>query len=325
MSSICPYCPLPLKEFAANRLRATCGTDSCVRQHLLLLWSRNHAKERERSGRTEVTCPICGLVMNAIGGRHLRSHGISTSEFRALYPGVELTANRTRVGRGKSSVARAAYSNATEVTYDEAFHAFMVGTLLGDGSLERQRGKSGALKTARYAEGGSNQAYLTWKHEFISKYMECSFQQKTAKPHVRSGKCYTAWWLRTKAYPILNELHGLWYPDGKKIVPMDYVMRHFSPLAFVVWACDDGHRDQSGLLLYTMAFSEVETKALAELIESHFDVAVNVRSDWKGRPHLYIRSSGIRKIDEMMKRFNIPGMAYKSIPKKGRIKKDPPT
>lgn len=323
MSSTCPYCPLPLKEYRKGHLRATCGNESCANQYRLWLYVRRHASLRELAGKTELGCPICDVRMNEITPKHLATHGITLEEFRAAHPGATLTSGSTRAGRGKSAVLRASYSNAPEVNYDEDFHSFMTGTLLGDGSIERQKGKSGALKTARYAEGGSNDEYMMWKHNFLSKYFGCSFKRRTSKPHVRSGKCYTAWWLRTKAYPVLTELHSLWYPEGQKVVPFDYVMRFLNPLALSIWICDDGHRDQSGLQLYTMAFGAAENRFLAGLIAGRFNVQVNIRSDWKGKPTLYVRSAGVHRIDEIMRRFDIPGMAYKARPKKGgRIDKD---
>src|SRR5262245_7926030 len=170
---------------------------------------------------------------------------------------------------------------------DDRLREFLTGALLGDGWIGHDRGKP----NARYAEGGKNEDYLRWKHDVVSEYVHCTLRERVSAPHVRSGKQYRGWWLRSGVHPLLTEWWPRWYPAGKKAVPFELLRRHLTPLALTVWFCDDGYavppeRTSSGghADLYSLAFTRDEVEGLAALLLERFGLESRLALHGKGKP-----------------------------------------
>jgi len=178
--------------------------------------------------------------------------------------------------------------------------------MLGDGSIEKRLNRL----NARYAEGGKNELYLKWKHDFLSQYFQCSFKGRISSPHTKSGKCYPGWWLRTTVHPLLTEWHSQWYRE-RKIVPRNIVEQYLTEFALAVWFCDDGC-STNGATLYSMGFCEEEVIFLSELLQSRFGLANSILKNKQGQPFIRFRAAASRKIKEILASFALPGMSYKS-------------
>lgn len=189
---------------------------------------------------------------------------------------------------------------------DSHLFEFLIGALLGDGSIEKRLNKA----NARYAEGGSNELYLRWKYEFLQQYFSCSWKERQSLPHPKTGKSYKGWWLRTTVHPLLTKWHLEWY-ESHKIVPKALVEKYLTEFALAIWFCDDGYSGRFSKL-YTMAFSEEEVKFLANLLRSRFGLSSRVRMNKQKQPFICFPVFESQKIREIIAPFSLPGMAYKS-------------
>lgn len=145
---------------------------------------RQRIKELEREGVDLVTCGICNQKFEMIGFNHLKTHGLTVQEYVERYPNLPRMNSRMKAKRGKQSQSKSRYLAYNGQEIDQTFYEFITGCLLGDGSLER-RSKQ---RNARYAEGGNNQKYLEWKHNFLKRYIPCSFTERLSAPHTKTGK-----------------------------------------------------------------------------------------------------------------------------------------
>jgi LAGLIDADG DNA endonuclease family len=227
---------------AHQACRHTCGSAECQavyqKRYIAQVDQRrqnNRIKLLQSQGVDMVTCAVCNQQFEVIHHNHLKTHGLTVKEYKKLYPHLPTLNSRMKQTRGQGALTQSHYLNYVGKEPDEELYEFLTGTLLGDGYLEKTSNK----RNARYAEGGSNQKYLEWKHEFISQYFSCSFNERLSSPHTRTGKQYQGWWLKTTVNPVLTKLHSQWY-DGKKVIPKHLILQYLTELALVIWFCDDG-------------------------------------------------------------------------------------
>jgi LAGLIDADG DNA endonuclease family len=296
-----------------KKKRKTCYRPDCIRDYTNQCASVNDIRRRkaeraidELNGKEMISCAVCGDRFTIIQHTHLKRHGLTIAQYRKLYPSAPLMTDEVRATRGMGSLIQSRYLTYSGKEPDSNLFEFLTGALLGDGCLEKHTGKL----NARYAEGGNNEFYIKWKHDFLSQYFQCSFKERISAPHSKSGKCYRGWWIRTTVHPLLTQWHTEWYKEHK-IVPQSIVKQYLTEFALAVWFCDDGC-STNGANLYTMAFSQEEVIFLSDLLLSKFDLANSILKNKQGQFLIRFRAAASRQLKEMIAVFSIPGMAYKT-------------
>ena len=312
-ATACFYCGSPR---GPKRLK-TCVGAEC---HRLALRDVSRAYENRKratlfaAGVEMLRCAICGELQQTIG-RHIAIHNISLTAYQAKYPAAPLITPAVRVLRGKGGASQAQARHAAYQGHapDHYLAEFLTGSLLGDGSLECRK------TNARYAEGGKNEMYLRWKHSVLQRYFPTTFNERLSSPHVRTGKRYQGWWVRTTAHPLLTKAHEAWYADGVKGVPTSFVEQHLTEFALTVWFCDDGCaiKNRSTASLYTMGFQLGDVEFLRELLLCRFSLAANILFNKKRQPYLSFGRASRVALQAILRRFSLPGMAYKTCPPPG--------
>ena len=314
MDNRCVICDaIIISDPLYHRNRKTCYQIECIKTYKNRRASEADIRRRkaqryvdELNGRQMVDCAVCGERFPVIQNTHLKSHGLTIAQYRELFPSAPLMTEEMKEIRGKGAIAQSHYLTYPGKQPDAKLFEFLTGSLLGDGSLEKQPKKI----NARYAEGGNNQLYLQWKYNFLSQYFQCSFKERLSSPHTKSGKCYQGWWIRTTVHPLLTEWQNRWY-KGCKVVPQILVSQYLTEFALTVWFCDDGC-GTNGAHLYTMAFTDEEVIFLSDLLLSRFGLSNSILKNKQGQPFIRFRAAASRKIKEIINDFKIPGMGYKS-------------
>ena len=290
----------------------TCGSPECqavYKKHSIAKADRRRQRKRieqlKQQGIDLVTCAVCNQQFEIIGLNHLKTHDLTSEEYKKLYPGFPMFSSRMEQQRREETAKRAHYLSYEGKKPDKKLYEFLTGCLIGDGSLEKRSSR----RNARYAEGASNQKYLEWKYKFISQYFSCSFKERISLPHIKTGKRYQGWWLRTKVHPFLTELHSQWYSE-RKIIARTMTTEYLTEFALVVWFCDDGC-SSGAVSFYTHAYSYDEVEFLAQLLESRFDLYGSILKNNKNHFFIRLNADSKRKFSEIVAKFSIPGMEYK--------------
>lgn len=290
----------------------TCGSLECQATHNKRamkkcdqLRQQKHIQELMERGVEMVTCEICKQSFQILNYHHLKIHGLTLNEYKKLYPNSPTINNQSKETRGKGSIAQSSYLSYQGKQPDSKLCEFLAGCLLGDGNLEKRSNKL----NARYNEGGANQQYLQWKYEFLSQYFCCSFNERLAKPHVKTGKRYLNWWIRTTVHPFLTNLYGQWYQD-RKIVPESFIAQYLTEFALVVWFYDDGCCS-NGIMFYTMSFSLKEVEFLMDLLGSRFDLGGSILKNKNQQFYIRLDAKSRDKFRQIVEKFPINGMEYK--------------
>ncbi len=169
------------------------------------------------------------------------------------------------------------------------------GSLLGDGGLSTVSGRVNSRhKVQRNAEFHDYNIWLMTEMgdipwEQTSPRLGETYDARTAKTYYWSR-------IRSRRHVELSILRDLWYPEGTKTVPRDFVEYFWSDLALLVWVADDGsffkvdvpRRDgfkrELRFKLATNGFTHEDVLWLAELLSRktgfHFRVDHNGNEQW---------------------------------------------
>lgn len=290
----------------------TCGSSECQAIYSKQLSKkmdqnrqRKYIEGLKKQGVAMVNCAVCNQEFEMIGYHHLKTHHLTVKEYDQLYPNSPRLNLRLKQQRAMEAIKRSNYLTYHGKTPDQLLNEFFTGCLLGDGSLEKPKNKM----NARYAEGGNNEKYLKWKHEFLNQYFPCSFNYRVSRPHTKTGKQYQGWWVRTSVHPFLTELYSQWY-QNYKMIPKDFITKYLTDFALAVWFCDDGCSSGS-INFYTMSFGIEEVSFLFDLLNMRFGITGSILRNKSNQYFIRLNADSKRKFREIMSQFTIPGMEYK--------------
>ena len=137
------------------------------------------------------------------------------------------------------------------------------GTMLGDGYLE-PHGRGVRLQVNHSAK---QIAYVQWKYEQLQAL-------SPSTPYHCVKVKYPFCRFITKSHPYLIELRGIFYVNGKKVVPDQISELLKTPLSLAVWFMDDGTLDKrhGSALFETQAFSNEDIVRLQDCLNVNFDI-----------------------------------------------------
>ena len=185
-----------------------------------------------------------------------------------------------------------------------------IGSILGDGCLTylSKRKNNSQLYVSQHK---SKLAYLEWLYQ----QLETGFVMNPIKPK----KGYEQYYLTTKPHKDLGKLMMKFYPDGKKIIPVDIQSLLISPISLAVWYMDDGTLDNrlknhKNSLLATYCFSFDDCHRLSKAIKINFGVEMIVtKCTMRGKlyPRLYVKSTSQARFLSIVNKFVQPVFRYK--------------
>lgn len=186
-------------------------------------------------------------------------------------------------------------------------NAIIIGTLLGDGCLER----NGKHVRLRLEHGISQKFYLLWKYKELKKVitgnvMSLHYYHKVNKCFYDSFRAYTF------SNQIFDMYWNTFYFNKKKIIPsrIHSILNH--PLSLAVWFMDDGYKrnDCNALRLSTDSFTKNEQVILQSVLKDNFGIETSLHK--KGKYwNIYIPKKESKKFVGLVKPYIIPELVYK--------------
>lgn len=186
-------------------------------------------------------------------------------------------------------------------------HAIIVGTLLGDGLLER----NGKYVRLRIDHGLNQKHYLLWKHYELESLA-------TSQPRIVSSyqkvekRDYERLHFSTYSSPALEPYWRAFYPSGKKMITEKACQWLDDPISLAVWFMDDGYKrnDCNALRLSTDAYSLNEQRLLQKRLRNRFgiDATLHRKGKWW---NLYIPRSEAYGFVQLVQPFILESLKYK--------------
>lgn len=117
----------------------------------------------------------------------------------------------------------------------------LVGLTLGD--LYISKPKTCINARLEFTQGVIHMEYLQHLYKLFGAFCGMVPKTPTRAPDKRTGEIYDTVIFYTYSLPCFLEFYNLFYPDGKKIVPLN-IGSLLTPLGLAYWISDDGSWDK---------------------------------------------------------------------------------
>lgn len=104
----------------------------------------------------------------------------------------------------------------------------------------------------------------------------------------RTEQTYFTYHFSIRALSLFNVFYLLFYPNGKKVVPIN-IGDYLSNIGLAQWIMDDGTFN-GGVILQTNAFQIAEVELLISVLKNNFNLNSHIRFERK-QPIIYLPSS----------------------------------
>ena len=180
----------------------------------------------------------------------------------------------------------------------------IMGTLLGDASLRMcKRGCSPILSCAH---GVAQKEYCEYKTKiFKSLGAECKYHKRST-PDKRNGKYYEDYTMRAPANPELQVWYDAFYPDGKKVIPVE-MFDYFTAASLAFMFMDDGCKTSTSYSISTNCFGIEELKIFCKMLKDKFNIDTTI---WKDHI-VYIKANSRNLFEHLIKPYMCNCMLYK--------------
>jgi hypothetical protein len=187
--------------------------------------------------------------------------------------------------------------------------SFLVGNLLGDGTLQYNGGKNPHFK---FDQKVGQKFYVDVVYSVFEEFVGTPPKLRTVEGNPHS------WWFRTFRTKKFRFLAQQFYQidsmgNRKKVVPSN-IHRWLNPISLAVWFMDDGGTEESGYRLHTENFLLSDVKILQKALGTVFNLQANIRKDMKPNGtlyYLYIPAESRTRFQEIVVPYIIPTMMYK--------------
>lgn len=192
----------------------------------------------------------------------------------------------------------------------------IVGKLLGDGNISIEKGRQPRF---RFSHCSKDKDWVFWCYEQLKGHVELSFPKYRKVLDQRLEDGYSeSYYTQSKVGEVSTLLKEIWYPKGKKVLPLEFINAHFSPLTLAWWYQDDGSLNISNfttkkIILSTDGFSNHENKKLIEILFTNLHLSFSL--DGQNRLVIYDQKQ-ILYFLSLVREFIHPCMSRKiNIPK----------
>lgn len=188
-------------------------------------------------------------------------------------------------------------------------HEVLVGTLLGDATIPKQRGLS--KHNVKFEQKVGNKEYLNHLYSIFRNFVGTSPSLR----EIKGGNALNrqSYWFRTYRHLLFTDYYNLFYLNGKKIVPLN-IGNLLTERGLAFWFMDDGHivnnKSSRSFYLNTYAFTIEDQQRLCNVLEVKFGIHCNLQKDGLSY-RIYIRSSSFLKFKKLVSPFLVNCMKYK--------------
>lgn len=185
--------------------------------------------------------------------------------------------------------------------------AIIIGTLLGDGCLER----NGRNVRLRLEHSKDQKSYLVWKFKELKSIVTGSVMKVRAY-HKINKRFYDSYRAYTFSHEAMHYYQNMFYLNNKKVIPNNIFELLKDPLSLAIWFMDDGYKrnDCNAFRLGTDSFAKEEQALLQEALLKNFGIETKMHK--KGKYwNIYIPERESKKFVNIIKPYIIPKFEYK--------------
>ena len=167
-----------------------------------------------------------------------------------------------------------------EVELSGSQKQMVMGSLLGDGTIT----KSGAYSCSHSVK---QKEYFDYKMKVLFN-LHSNHSQKYAHNYDHFKTVPESVHFTTGCNKYLYNLRNIYYPEGKKIFPYEYLRDNMGAEGLAYWYCDDGYIYNKTSRICTYGYSYEEQKLVSKFLQEKFGIDSSI-DHRKSRGDYYIR------------------------------------
>ena len=180
----------------------------------------------------------------------------------------------------------------------------IIGTLLGDSSIAKQKTKSYNIKVEQKLE---NKEYII--HLFFIFKDWCGTEPKIRKIKGGNAKDRESIWFRTYRHNSFTFYYNLFYGGEKKSIPK-LLHRYLNERVLAYWFMDDGTKAKSGYILNTQSFTKADNLKLIAALNKNFGFNCSIFCD-RDKFKIYINASDKKEFTLLIQPYILDCFVYK--------------
>ena len=191
---------------------------------------------------------------------------------------------------------------------DNKLQDITIGLLLGDGSFEKKKDTLGIRLQIK--QRSKAKEYVEWLYGQFKDY---------CLSEIKCREDYNQYYFSTRYLREFQNLYGLFYKEGKKIIPSNLKDLLKSPLSLAIWYMDDGSLDfrpknHYAFYLASNCFSVGDSNELKNVLLDNFNIKSTVYNNLcrgKRYPRIYIGSEGRDNFCQTIRSHILDCFSYK--------------
>ena len=237
--------------------------------------------------------------------RELHSKGLNDNEIAR-----KLNASVNGIRYARKTVMGLPH-NVKTYTLTPEMESIIVGTLLGDAWIGYVYS---GCKYPKYqcTHCEKQKLYIHTIYEKLKPIMSETITIHPAKEAIIRGiRCMKQnhYVISSRNCDCLLPYQEAFYPNGKKIIPVDFIKDKFTDTSLAYWFMDDGGKDKSSnsYILNTQCFTKENLQEFVEFLREKFDLLFNIKKDGS----LYLRHCSNETFTQLISKYITQDMQYK--------------
>lgn len=187
----------------------------------------------------------------------------------------------------------------------------IVGTLLGDAWLGYVH-KQCISPKLQISHSSAQKLYTEHLHKELSSIMLPTVLIIPGKfDYICGKKCYKKDTISISSHncECLIPIHKAFYPNGKKIIPINFLKKHFTARSLAYWYMDDGSYDKrtNSFIFNTQSFSRENLQEFILYLKEQFSLSFTIKKDRT----LYLRHLSNQTFVSLIQQYLTNDMLYK--------------
>jgi LAGLIDADG DNA endonuclease family len=170
----------------------------------------------------------------------------------------------------------------------DEFLSIICGKLLGDGCIVKQEGRKPRFQ---FIHSIKDKGWCYYCYSRLKDYLPLTgpHYKRIVDDRIIAGYTET-YYVQSRTHDHITNLRSIWYKNGKKVIPFEFLMKHLTPLALAWWYQDDGHLKKDSpiprkIILSTDSFTPAENNQLCQLLKDKYSLLFSM--DKQNRIILY--------------------------------------
>ena len=196
--------------------------------------------------------------------------------------------------------------------------SIIIGSLLGDGHLEKRLNGNKAGTRVKFEQCERNMEYLMWFHNYLSTRGYCRLEKPQIKKRIKKyGLIFYHYSINSYTFASFNWIHEMFYKKDIltnkyiKVIPSN-LEEYLTPFVLAIWFMDDGSKLGQGAKIAVNCFNYPDIEFLSLILKRKYNISSSIHKAGKGKGFtLYISKKSMPDFSSLVKPFMVSSMTYK--------------